>query len=101
MCSGCGRRCRLHDTLSERAFDFVPLWGLAVILLYTMRRVRCDRCGVVVEWVPWARPGSKSPMTLAMEQFLATWAKRLSWQEVARTFQVSWNRVFLAVKAAV
>jgi transposase len=101
VCSGCGQRRPVHDTLGERRFDFVPLWGLAVVFCYVMRRVRCKRCGVRVEWVPWIRPASKSPMTIAMEQFLATWAKRLSWQEVARVFHVSWDRVFSAVKAAV
>jgi hypothetical protein len=35
-------------------FQFVPLWGMAVIFLYAMRRVDCRRCGVKVERVPWA-----------------------------------------------
>lgn len=100
-CSGCGGRAPVHDRLAERRFDFVPLWGIAVALLYALRRVNCPRCGVKVEWVPWIRPGSKSPTTLAMESFLATWAKRLSWQRVSTIFRVSWDRVHSAVKAAV
>lgn len=100
-CSGCGRRAPVHDRLAERRFDFVPLWGLAVALVYALRRVSCPRCGVKVEWVPWIRPGSKSPTTLAMEGFLAAWAKQLSWQRVSSIFRVSWDRVHSAVKAAV
>jgi transposase len=33
--------------------------------------------------------------------FLATWAKRLSWQEVARVFRTSWDQVFRSVAMAV
>ena len=100
-CSGCGRRGPVHDRLAERRFDFVPLWGLAVALVYALRRVNCPRCGVKVEWVPWIRPGSKSPTTVAMEEFLAAWARQLSWQRVSTIFRVSWDRVHSAVKAAV
>jgi transposase len=34
-------------------------------------------------------------------QFLAAWAKRLSWQEVARVFKTSWEKVFHSVEWAV
>jgi transposase len=27
-------------------FEFIPLWGFLVSLLYTMRQVDCCRCGV-------------------------------------------------------
>lgn len=101
LCSECGGRAPIHDHLGERRFDFVPLWGVAVLLLYVMRRVRCPRCGVKVEDVPWIRPGSKSPTTIAMEHFLATWANHLSRQRVSAIFHVSWDRVYSAVKAAV
>lgn len=101
VCCGCGRRRPIHDRLSPRCFEFVPIWGIAVVLLYTMRRVRCSCCGVRVEWVPWIAPGSKSSMTLAMERFLATWAKRLSWKQVASVFHVSWDRVLSSVRTAV
>jgi hypothetical protein len=33
--------------------------------------------------------------------FLASWAKRLSWKEVAEVFQSSWDVVFGAVEMAV
>lgn len=31
-------------TDQERAFDYVPLWGIGVVLLYAMRRVECPLC---------------------------------------------------------
>jgi transposase len=42
-CSGCGRKRPGYDTL----------WGIAVFLVYAMRRVNCGSCGVRVEKVPW------------------------------------------------
>jgi len=56
-------------------------------------------CGVKVERMPWAR--GKCPLTESYAWFLASWAKRLSWQEVAAAFHMSWDSVFLAVERAV
>lgn len=41
VCSGCGRRGPTYDTLAARSFNFVPLWGIAVLLIYAMRRIDC------------------------------------------------------------
>jgi len=100
VCSCCGRRGPTYDTLEERRFDFVPLWGIAVVLVYAMRRIDC-RCGVKVERVPWCAPGGKSPTTIAMQVFLARWAQRLSWKQVADIFWVNWQTVFRSVRAVV
>ena len=54
ICSRCHLPAPGYDQLAERRFEFIPLWGFLVFLLYTMRRVDCRRCGVVtVEEVPW------------------------------------------------
>jgi transposase len=98
-CSGCKKRRPGYDTLTERAFEFIPLWGIAVFMLYAMRRVNCPRCGVVVETVPWAN--GKHQLTTTYAWFLARWAKRLSWSEVADAFRTSWEKVFSAVEMAV
>jgi len=99
VCSGCGRRGRGYDTLSARRFQFIPLWGLLVFFVYSMRRVDCASCGVRVERVPWAE--GKSPITTSYAWFLASWAKRLSWKEVAESFRTSWDSVYRAVRLAV
>src|SRR5512142_1768212 len=98
-CSGCGRRGPAYDRLEERRFEFVPLWGIVVYLAYRMRRVNCPRCGVTVEMVPWC--DGKNQLTTTYRWFLATWAKRLSWSEVASTFRTSGDSVFRAVGHAV
>jgi len=99
ICSGCREPGPGYDLLAERAFQFVPLWGLAVFFLYRMRRVDCRRCGVTVERVPWAR--GKEHVTEAFACYLTFWAKQLSWQRVAEVFHVSWSTVFRAVERAV
>ena len=99
VCSGCGRRRPGYDTLPVRRFEFVPVWGIRVFFLYPLRRVECPRCGVKVERVPWAQ--GKSPLTTSYAWFLARWAKRLPWKEVATVFHTSWDRVVRSVKMAV
>jgi transposase len=99
ICSGCGRRRPGYDTLETRRFEFVPLWGIPVFFVYAMRRVNCKLCGVTVESVPWAE--GKQTLTNTYMQFLAAWAKRLSWQEVAAVFKTSWEKVFRSVEWAV
>ena len=98
-CSRCGKRCAGYDRLAEREFEFVPLWGLAVLLVYAMRRVQCPRCGICVERVPWS--DGKCHQTLSYRWFLARWAKRLSWLEVAEIFHTNWDTVYRAVRHAV
>lgn len=39
ICSGCGRRRPGYDTQAPRRFQFVPLWAIAVFLIYAPRRV--------------------------------------------------------------
>ena len=99
LCSGCLEPAPGYDSLAERRFEFVPLWGIRVFLLYRMRRVQCKTCGVKVEQVPWA--DGKKELSKVYMQFLANWARKLSWKEVACTFNTSWEKVFHAVEYVV
>jgi transposase len=99
ICSGCCKKGPGYDVLGTRRFAFVPFWGLAVWLVYAMRRVDCRRCGVTVEMVPWA--SGKMQTTHALIWFLSSWARVLSWKETARRFRTSWDTVFRCVEHAV
>jgi len=99
MCSGCDRPGTVYDHLSPRRFEFVPLWGCMVVLLYHMRRVDCRTCGVRVEAVPWGV--GKHQLTKAYMLFLAHWARKLSWQETARSFHSTWEKVCQSVEYVV
>jgi hypothetical protein len=100
ICSRCHQPAPGYDQLTERRFEFIPLWGFFVFLLYAMRRVDCRRCGaVLVEEVPWS--DGKRSLTKAYMLFLARWARRLSWKETAAAFHTSWEKVFDAVEHVV
>ncbi len=94
-CSQCQRPAPGYDQLEERAWQHVPLWGIAVWFRYAPRRVECPAHGVVVEHLPWNE--GKRTLTTAMMGFLARWGRRLSWRETAQIFQVSWEGVYRSV----
>lgn len=99
-CSECGRPGTIYDYTSQtRLFEFVPIWGYPVYFRYRKRRVNCVRCGVKVEQVPWS--DGKQHLTRVYQNYLAMWATRLSWQEVARSFRTSWDHVYRSVKSVV
>lgn len=90
MCSSCHEPAAAgYDQSSKpRRFEFIPIWGFSVFLLYRMRRVDCKRCGdVIVEEVPWGL--GKHPLTKVYMQFLGNWARKLSWTETAKSFLTS------------
>ncbi|HBM91355.1 MAG TPA: ISL3 family transposase, partial [Rhodospirillaceae bacterium] len=64
-----------------------------------MRRVNCPDCGVKIEQIPWAE--GKSHSTKSYQLFLARWARRLSWAEVAEVFKTSWPKVYHSVESVV
>src|SRR3954453_14782402 len=100
VCSRCHQPAPGNDQLAERRFEFIPLWGFFVFLLYCMRRVDCGLCAaVVVEEVPWG--DGKRTLTKVYMLFLARWARHLSWKETAEAFHTSWEKVFDAVEHVV
>lgn len=98
-CSICHKRAPGYDLLPQRRFEFIPIWGFAVVLLYAMRRVECKTCGIKVEEVPWGM--GKHTLTKAYMLYLAHWARKLSWLETARSFHISWEKVYQAVEYVV
>lgn len=99
LCSVCGSIAIGYDRIGIRRFEFVPLWQIPVSLIYQMRRVKCHQCGVRVESVPWAE--GKSQVSTTYLWFLAGWARRMSWSEVASVFTTTWGVVSRAVEHAV
>ncbi|OVE81269.1 ISL3 family transposase [bacterium M21] len=95
LCSRCGLRSPGYDTLEERLFQFVPILGMPVFFSYSMRRVECSGCGIVVEQVPWA--DGKHRNCKVFFAFLASWAEDLPWKRVAERFQTSWQTVYKGV----
>ncbi len=99
-CGVCGEPAAYRDTRPLRRFRHVPLWGIAVWLIYRPRRVACGRCGSVhAEAMPWV--SGKRRFTRALMVILATWARILTWQQVATLFGCAWSTVAAAVGEAV
>lgn len=97
ICSLCRTPSAGYDCSKEpRRFEFIPIWGFNVFFIYYMRRVQCKTCGIKTEEVPWAN--GKNQLTKTYMQFLANWAKCLSWKEVSERFNTSWEKVFNSVK---
>lgn len=98
-CSGCGQRGPGYDHLPERLWEYIPILSIVVYFAYSRRRVDCPRCGPTAEIVPWASGNRQQTESLCW--FLASWARLLSWSEVAKRFCTSWDSVFRAVERAV
>ena len=96
VCSCCEAKGPGYDTLRERRWKHVPLWGIPVILVYAPRRVSCSRCGVKVEAIPWTQ--GKSSLSLPLSVVLGTWAGMVAWNVVGQLFGFHWNTVRKAVK---
>lgn len=96
-CGMCQKPGPTYDTAHEpRLFAFIPLLGFLVFLVYRVRRVECKTCRVHTEHLPWAT--GKQRTCNVYRQFLANWARRMSWTEVATIFQTSWGVVYRSVK---
>jgi len=99
VCPECGKMGPMYDRQPERLFEYLPVWTFKVFFRYAPRRVNCSVHGIKVEALPWAY--GKERMTFSYQVYLARWAKRLSWKEVADIFETSWDTVFRAVKFVV
>jgi len=99
ICSGCEKAGPGYDTMKPRRFEFIPVWNIPVFFEYAVRRVDCRNCGVRVEKLPWA--SGKHTLTTVYMQFLAHWARKLSWKETAISFQTTWDKVYQAVEYVV
>lgn len=91
-CSKCGRTCPGYDH-RERPVRWVhyAVGAKRMILEYAPRRVDCARCGVRVELVPWARPGSR--FTRPFEELTAYLAQITNKTEAARIMGIAWRTV--------
>lgn len=98
-CGGCGRKGPTYDTGKPRRFQYLPMWGILVFFIYSMRRINCKNCGVTIEMIPWA--DGKHRLTTSFRWYLAHWAKKMSWSDVAYSFFTSWNSVYRSIEMAV
>jgi transposase len=91
VCSCCGQVCAAtHDTVLSR-WRHLDLGGQRCFIAAWLRRVKCPDCGVRVEAVPWARPGSR--FTRDFEDVIAYLAQQMAKDPIARLMRVAWDSV--------
>jgi transposase len=90
-CGGCGCKARRWHDRAWRSWRHLDVFGFRCSLRYAIRRVRCRRCGVRTEDVPWAAAGSR--FTHEFEQQVAWLAQRCDLTAVAEYFRISWSSV--------
>jgi transposase len=90
-CSGCFCRVDAVYDGRTRLWRHLDLAGMRLVLRYRLRRVNCFRCGVRVELVPWAEPGSW--FTRDFEEHTAYLAQTTDKTTVVNMMRVAWNTV--------
>jgi transposase len=98
-CGGCGRKVRRRHDRAWRSWRHLDLFGWTCYLRYAIWRVKCPRCGVRKEQVPWAVSGSR--FTRAFEQQVAWLAQRCDLTAVAEHCRISWSAVRNIVRRVV
>jgi transposase len=99
-CSGCGRKRPGYDTLQPRRWRHLDFGGIEVVLEYCPRRVRCRRCGVVVERVPWAAD-AVTRFTEDFEQQITFLTQRCDKTSIGYAFRIAWATVGRIVERVV
>lgn len=90
-CSCCRRKVKGSHDRRERTWRHLDLGGMMTLIRYAIRRVDCPKCGVKVEDVPWAAPGSR--FTKPFENQVAFLAQRCDLTTVATLMRVAWRSV--------
>jgi transposase len=100
ICSGCYEPTEaVYDRKRGRWWRTQDLCGVRLELHYDLRRVDCATCGVTVELVPWAEPGSK--FTWEFEQEAALLAQKCDKTTVSQVLRIAWNTVGTIIERVV
>lgn len=90
-CASCVQSCRrVHDRRCRR-WRHMDMAGMECWLEAEVRRVKCRRCGVTTELVPWAEHASG--FTRDFETTLAYLAQRADKTTVSTMLRVAWETV--------
>ena len=92
-CPICGKKCRVHDYLTEEGFWRGMDFGPAMVWLGArVPRVCCAEHGVLTAAVPWAKHGSHFTLDFA---YSTTWMVKcgLSRKRVSERMRIDWDTV--------
>jgi transposase len=101
VCSRCGQtgsRLQIHDRRVKR-WRHLDLGASRCVIECELRRLRCRDCGVHLEAVPWARPGSQH--TRDLEDVVAWLAQQMAKTPIAGMLRIGWDTVGRIVERVV
>jgi transposase len=93
VCSRCGQtgeHLEIHDRRVKR-WRHLDLGANRCVIECELRRLRCRDCGVHLEAVPWARPGSQH--TRDLEDVVAWLAQQMAKTPIAGLLRIGWDTV--------
>jgi transposase len=93
VCSRCGQtgaQLEIHDRRVKR-WRHLDLGANRCVIECELRRLRCRDCGVHLEAVPWARPGSQH--TRDLEDVVAWLAQQMAKTPIAGMLRIGWDTV--------
>jgi transposase len=93
VCSRCGqtgKQLEIHDRRAKR-WRHLDLGANRCVIECELRRLRCRDCGVHLEAVPWARPGSRH--TRDLEDVVAWLAQQMATTPIAGMLRIGWDTV--------
>jgi transposase len=101
VCSRCGqtgRRLQIHDRRVKR-WRHLDLGCNRCVIECRLRRLRCPDCGLHLEAVPWARPGSQH--TRDLEDVVAWLAQQMAKTPICGLLRIGWDTVGKIVERVV
>jgi len=98
-CGGCRRIAPGYDRKPVRRWRHLGLGRTAVFLSCEPRRVKCERCGIRTEHVPWAAPDSR--FTWDFEELVAYLAQITDRTKVTELTGIAWETVGSIVERVV
>lgn len=99
-CGGCFAKVRkVHDRNPGRCWRHLDFGGMRVTLRAEMRRLKCGRCGVLVEAVPWA--GHDSAFSFRFEEQVAYMAQQANRTAVSEMLGLSWRAVGNVIRVVI
>ena len=93
-----GQQLQIHERRLKR-WRHLDLGGTRCVIECELRRLRCPDCGVHLEAVPWARPGSG--YTRDFEDLTAFLAQQMAKTPIARLLRIGWDSVGRIVERVV
>lgn len=90
-CSRCGRFTKVIHDVRHREVHDLPAFGKPILLSFLRRRVRCSRCGVVLEYLEWLKPNRRS--TRRLELYVAGLCARMPVKDASILTGLKWDTV--------